>query len=339
MPEFRRDPTTGNWVILAAERAKRPGSTRSDQVRQKTAEIDPACPFCAGNEDETPPEILRRPTAGPWVVRVVPNKYPALVPDLPEPRPSDDTSLHAHAPARGHYEVIVEGPVHRLESTSDDPVVLRESFRAAQERYRSFLKDPALQFFSLFKNHGVGAGASLVHPHWQLVASPLLPPSLRQALEVAVAYWEHHGRSVYDDVAARELKVGERLVEETSRFVVLTPYAPQWSGETWIVPRVPGGDFGKVDDDSIEAFAEVLRDTLYRVAQAFDDPPINVLIVSAPLRTENAEGFRWHVRIQPRMTTLGGFELVSGMSITTLVPEAVADALRSVSLGSGLHTP
>jgi len=329
VPEFRQDPTTGDWVIIAAERAKRPGGTQHGGTRQETADIDPTCPFCAGNEGQTPPEVLRRPTSGNWVVRVVPNKYPALVPDLSEPLASGDT-LYACAPARGHYEVIVEGPVHRLGLVPDESAVLYESFRAAQERYRGFLEDPDLRFFSLFKNHGSRAGASLEHPHWQLVASPLVPPSLRRKLNVAAAYWKRHGRSVYADVVAREIEVGDRLVEETGRFVAITPYAPQWSGETWIVPREPGESLGEVDDDDLAAFAEVLRDTLRRVAHAFDNPSVNVLILSAPLRAESARGFRWHVRIQPRMTTPGGFELASGMSITTLAPEAVSDALREV---------
>ena len=128
------------------------------------------------------------------------------------------------------------------------------------------------------------------------------------------------------------MEVGDRLVEETGRVVAITPYAPQWSGETWIVPREPGESLGEVDDDDLVAFADVLRDTLRRVAHAFDNPSVNVLILSAPLRAESARGFRWHVRIQPRMTTPGGFELASGMSITTLAPEAAVPPYRRTAL-------
>ncbi len=264
-----------------------------------------------------------------WVARVVPNKYPALTPGLPASLATED-ALYRQAPARGHYEVIVEGPVHRVALVPSGSAVLHECLQAAQQRYRAYVEDPDLRFFSLFKNHGIGGGASVTHPHWQLVASPLIPPSLQRMLEVAAAYWNHHGCSVYTDVAAREIESGERLVEEGVRFVVLTPFAPRWSGETWIVPRGSEITFGDVGDGDLVAFADVLHRTLRRVAQAFDDPALNVLIVSAPLHMSSAPGFRWHVRIQPRMTTQGGFELASGMSITTMAPEVAAEALRTV---------
>lgn len=328
MPEFRRDPTTGDWVIVATERAARPGGSGGAIDRERGGEDQP-CPFCAGNEHETPPEILRRPEEGGWLVRVVPNKYPALVPALPEPTPSDDP-LSVCTPARGHYEVIVEGPTHRLTLAPDDPTVLCESLLAAQQRYRHFLEDPALRFFSLFKNHGIEAGASLPHPHWQLVASPLVPMFLDRMLEAAALYQERHGRTVYEDIVAQGIATGTRLVEVSSGFAVLTPFAPRWPGETWIIPRTTSESFGDVAAVEIAEFARVLSDTFGRITRAFEDPSVNVLIISAPLRPGSASGFSWHVRILPRMTVPGGFELASGMTITALEPGSVAGMLREV---------
>jgi UDPglucose--hexose-1-phosphate uridylyltransferase len=329
VPEFRQDPTSGEWVILAAERAKRPGGARRSGARRGSGKADPGCPFCPGNEHETPPEILRRPASADWVVRVVPNKYPALVPGLSDPTPVAE-ELRRRAPARGHYEVVVEGPHHRTDLAPDDDAVLLEVFLAVRERYRFFLGDPDLQLFSLFKNHGMRAGASLPHPHWQLVASPLLSPSLRQLLNVAADYFGRHGRSVYGDVVDWEIETGERLVAVTDQFAAITPYAPQWAGETWVVPREPAVSFGESDDDKLAAFAAVLRETFHRVAVAFDDPSVNVLVHSAPLRDLKAPGFRWHVRIQPRLTTPGGFELATGMAIVTVAPEGAAERMKAV---------
>jgi len=316
-------------MILAAERAKRPGGGRRSDAQRQPAEVDPDCPFCRGNEDQTPPEILRRPASGDWVVRVVPNKYPALVPGLTEPTTVTE-ELRRRAPARGHYEVVIEGQRHRADLAAEDDAVLLEVLLAVRERYRAFVRDQDLRLFSLFKNHGKRAGASLPHPHWQLVASPLLSPSLRRLLDVAADYHARHGRSVYDDVIEREIQTGERMVAATDRFVVLTPYAPQWAGETWIVPREPAVSFGESDDDTLAAFAAVLRETFQRVAVAFDDPSVNVLVHSAPLRDLKAPGFRWHVRIQPRLTTPGGFELATGMAITMVAPERAAEGMRAV---------
>lgn len=328
MPEFRQDPTNREWVILAAERAKRPGGARRSDPQRPPAEVDPDCPFCPGNEHETPPEILRRPASGDWVVRVVPNKYPALVPGLTEPATVTE-ELQRRAPARGHYEVVIEGPRHRADLAAADDAVLLEAFLSVRERYRTFMRDRDLHLFSLFKNHGPRAGASLPHPHWQLVASPLLSPSLRRLLDVAADYHARHGRSVYDDVIEREIETEERVVAVTDRFAVFAPYAPQWAGETWVVPREPAVSFGESNDDTLAAFAAVLRGTLERVARAFDDPSVNVLVHSAPLRDLKAPGFRWHVRIQPRITTPGGFELATGMAIVTVAPERAVEAMKA----------
>ena len=329
MPEYRRDCTTAQWVVVAAERASRPGAKRTRDREPTGPSVDPTCPFCPGNEHETPPEILRRPTGPGWMVRVFPNKYPALVPDLSEPTASEDP-LFRRTPARGHYEVIVEGAEHRHVLVPDRPEVIAEVLLAAQERYRTFAADPNLGFVTLFKNHGVGSGASLQHPHWQLVAGPIVPDPLFRMVSVASRYVDQHGTSVYDDYLERESATGERIISNQGGFVVLAPYAPQWSGETWIIPREARSSLATVPEKGVVSFAAVLRDTLARLSHAFSDAAVNVLILSAPLRGVDAHDFRWHVRIQPRLTTPGGFELATDTAIVAMAPEQTAELLRSV---------
>jgi len=329
VPEYRRDCTTAQWVVVAAERAKRPGARRTRAGESASPSVDPTCPFCRGNEHETPPELLRRPAGPDWVVRVFPNKYPALVPDLLDPTASNDP-LFTRMPARGHYEVIVEGAEHRHALVPDRADVLAEVLIAAQERYRTFAEDPDVGFVTLFKNHGVGSGASLRHPHWQLVAGPIVPDPLRRMIEVASDYLHQHGASVYQHYLERELALGERIVGERDGFVVLAPYAPQWAGETWIIPREAHVSLALLPVERVAPFAAVLRDTLERLSRIFSDLAVNVLIVSAPLRGFDTHGFRWHVRIQPRLTTLGGFELATDTAIVTTAPEQTAEMLRSV---------
>jgi UDPglucose--hexose-1-phosphate uridylyltransferase len=327
VPEFRRDPTTDEWVIVAAERARRPGVS-GRLLGGDDRERDPGCPFCPGNEEQTPPEILRRPPGVEWHVRVVPNKYPALVPDLPDEREASD-GLHASMPAKGHYEVIVEGPSHRSRLASESHEVLAQVFLAARDRYREFRFTPGLEYFSLFKNHGPHAGASLTHPHWQLVAAPVVPGHLRRMLEVAERHWKAHGTSVYADVVAAEREAEVRLIDEAEGFLVFAPYAPQWSGESWVVPERNGASLGEAGDVDPRAFATALHDALARTAMALNDPDCNVVVFSAPLGMENLEYFTWHGRIQPRLTVPGGFELASGTAITTMAPEQTAMLLRS----------
>ncbi|NIM49192.1 MAG: galactose-1-phosphate uridylyltransferase [Gemmatimonadales bacterium] len=330
MPEFRRDATTGEWVILAAERAKRPGGRSKRRSRREEVDFAPDCPFCPGNEGQTPPEILRRPAQGNWLVRVVPNKYPALIPDLPAEEPSGG-ELHEHLPARGHYEVIIEGRAHRSRLAPAEPAVLQEVFLAARERYRAFGTEPDLAFVSLFKNHGPGAGASLPHPHWQLAVTPVVPGDLERMLHIARSYWQRRQSSVYGDLLERELAAGTRIVEVGQRFVAFAPYAPRWAGETWIVPREEWASFAETDDDGVTQFAELLHDTLTRLAGGLDEPDCNVTIFSAPLNAPDVAGFRWHGRIQPRLTVRGGFELGSGIAITILAPEQTAELLRNAA--------
>jgi UDPglucose--hexose-1-phosphate uridylyltransferase len=147
-------------------------------------------------------------------------------------------------------------------------------------------------------------------------------------VDVGATYRAHHGSSVYAAVMSRELNDGDRVVRVTDGFFVCTPFAPQWSGEAWILPREEVARFDEIDPAEVTAFAEVLGDLLGRVERALDHPSINVLVLSAPLVDEAAKGFRWHARIQPRLTTPGGFELASGVSITSMTPESVAEILR-----------
>jgi UDPglucose--hexose-1-phosphate uridylyltransferase len=330
VPEFRRDPTTDEWVIVASERARRPGATARSAGADE-AERDPSCPFCPGNEEQTPPEILRRPPGASWQIRVVPNKYPALVPDLPDEHEASD-ALHASMPAKGHYEVIVEGPRHHSRLAPERHETLTEVFLAARERHRQFRSSPGLEYFSLFKNHGPHAGASLTHPHWQLAAAPVVPGYLRRMLEVAERHWNAHGTSVYADVVAAEREAEVRLINEPEGLLVFAPYAPQWSGESWVISERSGASFGEASDAELAAFGTALHDALRRTAAALDDPDCNVVIFSAPLGMESLEHFTWHARIQPRLTVPGGFELASGTAITTMAPEQTAMLLRSAQV-------
>ncbi len=334
MSEIRRDPTTGEWVILAAGRAERPGGTRLPGRRSAKAGRDPDCPFCLGNEDQTPPEILRRSARGDWVVRIVPNKYPALVAEVSHhvlPNSDFETLVEAH----GHYEVIIEGSTHRLGLVPPESGVLFECFLAARDRYRVFVNNSALKASLLFKNHGRGAGASLAHPHWQLAALPTEPATLTRMMGVARAHWERSGTSLYDDLVRHEVAGGDRVVEEVDEFVVMTPYAPQWAGETWIIPRDGVSGFADVGETMLQRFSSVLRRTFGRLSAVFDEPDLNVLLLSAPFRPANVPYFQWHARLQPRLTTPGGFELASGMMITTVGPEQSAASLRAVESASG----
>ncbi len=329
MPELRRDPTTGEWVVVAAERARRPVQRVSAAPVAARPEFDPACPFCPGNESCTPPEITRFPEIGDWLARLVPNKYPALG-GTPSANGAAPPAPFTSIPALGRHEVIVEGRNHRPALASRDSRVGRAVLGVAQERCKVVEAENHASLVTVFKNHGIGSGASLTHPHWQLISTPVDSPSSARMLGVARGYYETTGRSVYDDVIAAELGADTRVIRAGEGFVVFCPYAPRWAGETWIVPTEAGASLTEEPGASLAVFAHVLRETLRRVEQALDDPDCNVVIVSVP-QSAGRGAFRWHARIQPRMSIPAGLESASGVAVVSVSPEQSAKMFRDVT--------
>lgn len=334
MSLFRRDPTTNEWVILAPRRFNRPHAPRAEE-REERVERDPSCPFCPGNEHETPPQILRIPSVGGgtgWQIRVFPNLYPAVSSDGDERR--DGERPFQEMRGRGAHEVVVESPLHdaRLDEMPVDQIATM--LGVWRDRYVALLRRPEIRAVIVFKNFGTGAGTSLLHPHAQIVAVPVYPPQWTHAINVSLRYFDATGRSVYDDVAAGEREAGDRVIADTEGFVAFCPFASKSPFETWIMPPGRESSFGTLADGDIPALAAVLRDVLGRLRAAAGDPDFNLVVYSAPADSTEGGLFRWHLRIIPRTTTPAGFELGSGMSINTLMPEDAAEALRSATVPS-----
>jgi len=324
MGTLRQDATTNEWVILAPERAGRP--VPATPARAPVPSHEPACPFCQGNEHLTPPEIARSPASGPWELRVVPNRYPALA-------PGGTTDRHGEPLARemdgvGFHEVVIESPLH--DERTDDMTTDRVAAVLAtwRDRYRALAAEPGVKAVVLFKNFGERAGTSLVHPHSQILATPVIPPDALHRYAVATRYFDDTGRCVYLDVIERELRAGERVVAERAGLVAVAPFASGVPFETWIAPRSKRPSFASVGDDDLPELADLLRDVLGGLRRAAGDPDYNLVIHSAPAGEESKPFFLWHLRVLPRMVTPAGFELGSGMSINTVAPESAARLLR-----------
>jgi UDPglucose--hexose-1-phosphate uridylyltransferase len=331
MPTLRQDPTNAQWVVLAPRRGARPHG-RLVVPRPAPPAHDETCPFCPGNEEETPPEIDRLPHEGAWAVRVVPNLYAALSGEGPaEPT---GPPLFREMPGVGSHEVIVESPRHdaRLDEMTVEEVGL--VVRMWRTRYRALLARRWIRAVVVFKNFGPLAGTSLVHTHSQIVATPVNLPRLLRRLEVARRYTDEHGSCVYDDVLSVERDAGTRIVAE-GRFVALSPFAAGTPFETWIVPSEHQPDFGDLPDDAIEPLARVIRAVLAAIREACGDPDFNLVMFSAPFDGPSVRSFHWHIKILPKLSTPAGFELGSAMSINTMPPEDAAGALRAALHGEG----
>ncbi len=334
MSTLRFDPTTSDWVIFAPSRSLRPHDTAAvNPLESPTPALN--CPFCPGNESLTPPEIYSIPGIGEsparWRVRVVANKFPALRIEETPTRQADGHGFQS-MPGCGAHEVIVESPSHSL-CLAQQPIEQIEAVLGTlQWRYEDLMRDPRFQTVILFKNHGVEAGTSLAHPHWQLIATPVVSRLLRLKHFEANAHFDRTGRSLYRELAIQEIASGARIVATNGAFVAFMPYASHHPFETWILPLVDQASFRHVPKHEFHSLARVLKKVLLKLHTALNNPAFNLTIDDAPRGGEDSESFLWHMRIIPRLTTPAGFELGSGMSINTVLPEDAAKFLNEVPI-------
>jgi UDPglucose--hexose-1-phosphate uridylyltransferase len=329
MPELRRDVVSGRWVIIATERAARP--TDFTRGREPVASDRDRCPFCPGREDQTPPEIYAVRDSGTrdgpgWKVRVVPNKYPAL--RIEGELVAEGAPLFERMDAVGAHEVIVETPEHDTHLGLLPADHVAEVLRAYRERYVDLDRDPRFQYALLFRNHGRTAGASLSHPHSQLIALPVLPRRVEEELEVARRYFAEHARCLYCEVAAEEMRRGERVVYENDAFLAYEPHASRFPFETWVLPKFHQASFGALGDEELPALAEVLGSALHKLHVALENPPYNFIVHSAPYASLPEHLYHWHIEIMPRLTSVAGFEWGTGFYINVVPPEHAAGFLR-----------
>jgi UDPglucose--hexose-1-phosphate uridylyltransferase len=331
MSIIRQDPTTKAWVIIATDRAIRPHDFQRVSAPRVFVPYDQACPFCPGNEAHTPQEVLRLPgdQGTGWSVRVIPNKF-AVLASQGEPWRPDNGPLFREMHGVGYHEVIVETPIHDRRPSQLDDTQVEQVLRAYQARYQALQRDPRVRYIILFKNHGERAGTSLAHPHAQLVAMPIAPLHIRRKYEVAISHYDDTGRCLYCDLVEAEAAAQVRIVEETAHFVVFHPFASSVPFETWIAPKHQQSSFGQVPSAELAALAQVLRKTLLGLDEALANPDFNYILHSASTEDEAKPYYLWHIQILPRVTTIAGFELGSGMSITTVMPEESAASMRDI---------
>jgi UDPglucose--hexose-1-phosphate uridylyltransferase len=333
VPELRKDAITRRWVIIATERSARPTDFPPGQAEANASE---KCPFCEGRETQTPSEIvaIRRPGGTPngpgWQVRVVPNKYPAL-------RIEGTTSVSAHGMFEsmggvGAHEVIIETPEHALHPGIMSPGQLSSVLWIYRERYRDLDRDERFKYLLLFRNHGRTAGASLSHPHSQLIALPIVPKRAVEELEGSQQYFAREGRCVYCDILHQEQSEVVRMVCENDEFVAFAPFASWCPFELWILPKRHVASFGDLSDSQILPLAEILQQVLGRLHTCLSNPPYNYVIHTAPYADKVGHFYHWHIEVLPRLSQVAGFEWGSGFYINTVPPEDAARYLRDAAV-------
>lgn len=336
MSELRQDATTKEWVILAPERGKRP----QQRPRKKQAAVDSlpswdsTCPFCPGNEAETPPEVYRIPASeeqSDWQVRVVPNRFAALTPEMDTTR-TEEGPFFRKMGGYGIHEVIIDSPSHNTPMALMPYEHIEKVLATYRVRYNELKKNRQLKHINIFRNCGWTAGTSLAHPHSQLVATPIMAPYYHRKFDVAHEYFADMGRCLYCDLIAWDLeKATSRVVAETEEYIIVHPYAPHTAYETWILPKTHFASFGLFPEAHIAELAKVLKDTLFCMHQGLDKPDYNLVIDSTTTDDEDDPYYHWHIRIIPRLSTIAGFEMGSGIYISTALPEDTASYMREVA--------
>jgi UDPglucose--hexose-1-phosphate uridylyltransferase len=330
VPELRKDPITGRWVIISTDRQKRPNDFRVEHAALLGGEY---CPFCAGREDMTPPEVLAfrqhgQMANGPgWDLRVVPNKFPALQVEGALDREGE--GLFDRMNGIGAHEVIIENPDHAKTLATMSEMEIERVLWAFRERILDLKRDTRFRFILVFKNHGAAAGATLEHSHSQLIALPIVPDFVREEIEGAKRHYLMKERCVFCDIIRQEVSSGRRVIHENADIVALAPYAPRFPFETWLLPRSHGARFEEAPRHAYESLARMLRSVLQRMNRALENPAYNLVIHSAPFSEQGTEFYHWHVEVLPKLTRTAGFESGTGFYINPTSPEEAAQVLRN----------
>ncbi|PID56995.1 galactose-1-phosphate uridylyltransferase [candidate division KSB3 bacterium] len=332
MPELRKDPISGRWVIISTERGKRPSDFGSTIVQQQ----DGFCPFCPGNEATTPHEVMAyRPDGSPpdsegWSLRVVPNKFPAL--QIEGDLQKIGEGLFDKMNGIGAHEVLIESPEHEMTLSSMEHPKVVDMFWAFRERVVDLKRDRRFKYIMMFKNYGSAAGASLEHPHSQLIALPVVPLAVLSEMDGAKTYFDYKDRCVFCDIIYQETCDGSRVVSEHDDFLVVCPYAPRFPFETWILPKAHTSVFENSSREQFANLAHALQNTIRRLDNVLEDPPYNFIIHNAPLHHEHdVNYYHWHMEIMPKLAKVAGFEWGTGFYINPTPPEDAAKFLREAS--------
>lgn len=333
MPELRKDPIIGRWVIIATERAKRPNDFR---LEEDAIAGNGPCPFCEGNEKLTPPEVDADRIPGSdndspgWLTRTVPNKYPALenTPELNK----QNRGIFERMEGVGQHEVIIESPDHSRQLADLSIDEIKRVIAVYKRRSLALGQDQRFKYVLIFKNYGLAAGASLEHSHTQLISLPVVPRRVSGEIEGMRSYFKENNSCVFCDIIVQERKEQARQICENDDFYAFCPFASRSPFEMCIVPKKHQHSFTEISEGQIDSFAGILKDVLLRIKVLLNNPPYNFIIHTSPLNGETNELCHWHVELMPKLTKIAGFEWGTGFYINSTPPELAGECLREVSV-------
>ncbi len=324
--ELRQDLVSGDWILIAPRRAGRP-----HQFKKPKRRIIPpkkACNFENPEKDSQGRVLLSYPVGQPWQVQIIPNKYPVLTPNKRKAT-LKKSGLIAVMPGIGHHEVVI------TRSHTDNFPKLKAGnalllFQAFQDRYLSFRDNKNLAYVSIFHNWGPEAGASLYHPHYQMVAIPVVPPDVSRSLEGSKRYFRRTGKCVHCSQISWERKEKKRIVFENNHAIAFCPFVSKEPFELRIFPKKHSPFFEETPKKEMQAITVALQTTLRKLTRVLNDPDYNFFIHTAPLKKRGShKHYHWHIEILPRTNISAGFELSTVIEINPVDPDKAASSLRN----------
>lgn len=332
MSEYRQNVTNGEWVIIAAERAQRPADyTSNARFKNVPPEYASDCPFCKRNEHKCREPVYEIRNGDEWKLRVVPNKYAAVSrPEhIPETLPRMRIAgMHVSADGYGAAEVVIESPKHDANLIFMDKPDMDEIIKAYKERFKALSEDPNIAMVNIFKNYGPAAGASLEHPHSQIIATHVLPTHITDELVYARRAFNTYGSCIFCDLIKKEIAVGDRIIAMSKHFVAFCPFASRYPYEMRIYPLKHSALFGAISDEEIKDLTCILQTVLAKMFILLRDPDYNYYVRTVPNSDGDVRYYHWHIAITPRLTKPAGFELGTRIYINTTPPEYAAEQLR-----------
>jgi UDPglucose--hexose-1-phosphate uridylyltransferase len=327
MPELRKDPVLGRWVIISVERGKRPTDFMSPSQKKRGG----FCPFCPGNEYTTPPELMAfredglEPDTPGWTLRVMSNKFPALYSEGELNKKGE--GIYDKMNGIGAHEVVVETPDHNSTIATMSLKAFEDTLWAYHARLSKLKEDPRVKYVLIFKNEGDAAGASLEHSHTQLIALPIVPRTVKDEIAGAKRHYDLRERCLFCDIIYQEQDDGRRIVCENDDYLAISPFAPRAPFETWLLPKHHESAFGP-RNDSFAGLAEIFQKVLKQIDATLDIPAYNFMVHTSPFNEEQNEYYHWHIEIMPKLTKIAGFEWGSGFYINPTPPEEASKFLR-----------
>jgi UDPglucose--hexose-1-phosphate uridylyltransferase len=328
--EFRQDIVSKHWILFAPNRGNRPEDFKHDKAtpeQKSLSEVDPSCPFCPGQEGMNQ-TLAEYPSGKNWKVRVIPNKFEALGHTGGRAR----SDFYIVREGIGDHEVVITRP-HNILTGFLPNDLLELNLKVYQERMRELSNHPEIEYVHVIQNHGLAGGASLVHPHSQIFATPFVPEHLHDEVVGSNVYFRTYGGCVYCEMIFRELQDKSRIVLDHPDFLVFSPFAARVPYALRIIAKRHRASFMDITPNERKSLAAVLKTVLQKLYFKLNKPAYNYYIHTLPvthsmLTRYDDRSYHWHLEILPRLNIWGGFELGSDVYVNTVLPEQAADYLR-----------